>query len=383
VSRILFVGDLQLGAGQQYGTPERSRLADQAEAWDWIVDSSDDWFVDKVVLLGDVFDKRHPNPDELIAFQKPLRKLREAGIDTLAITGNHDITTESAATPLDVFADLLDVHRTPGVWGNIATLPWTPPHRLAAAHGRDQLNERVAAHLVECARELRPGAGKKFFPDPQVLVLHWSISGGVTASGVETIDLAEPVLPLEDLLSLGYDWIVAGHIHQQQILSGFAERPTVLVAGSPMVNDFGEAEGQHGVWIIDTGDSDYEFQPVPDRRFVTLESDIPEAAWLVKPPDIEGAVVRVRYTATPEQAAKIDHAAIERALYDAGAHKVYSIEPTILRERRARVEHMDESLDPLEALDAWMDAKEGDGPNRLGYRDDLRGYTAARLSEQT
>lgn len=89
--------------------------------------------------------------------------------------------------------------------------------------------------------------------------------------------------------------------------------------------------------------------------------------------NLSGAVIRVRYHATPEQAAQIDHAAIERALYDAGAHKVFAIEPTIIRERRARAESLDESLDPLEALDAWM----------LAQGETLSTETCAALAEYT
>jgi hypothetical protein len=70
------------------------------------------------------------------------------------------------------------------------------------------------------------------------------------------------------------------------------------------------------------------------------------------------AVVRVRYTATEEQARRIDHAEITRALYDAGAHKVYAIQPTIERENRARVDGVDEDIAPLAAVDAWCDANE-------------------------
>lgn len=410
MSRILFVGDLQIGSGQHYGTAERTRLADQAEAWRWIVEQAvDRWEVDQIVLLGDVFDKRHPTPDELLAFARPLRPLRgETTIDVLAIAGNHDVSAETAATALEVFKELVDVHRTPGVWGTIATLPWTPPHRLAAAQGREQINERVALHLVECARELRgspplkdtaalsvaPGAVwpashhddiRAFGPaPPSVLALHWSISGGVTASGVETINLAEPVLPLEALVELGYRFIVAGHIHKTQVLAGTADGPTtVIVAGSPIVSDFGEAGGDHGVWVIDTETRLPEFYDVPDRPFVTYDVDFTDGgdfSMLMEQyePDVaqlRNAVVRVRYTTTLDHP-QLNHAAIEHAMYDAGAHKVFSIEPTILRERRARVETMEEAGDPLEALDAWMDAQAlADMEQRFG----IRAYTAESL----
>jgi DNA repair exonuclease SbcCD nuclease subunit len=378
MSRILFVGDLQIGAGAHFGTPERSRLADQAEAWSWIVDQAyDKWDCDRIVLLGDVFHRRLPSPDELIAFHTPLTRAHEAGIEVLAIAGNHDISAETAASALEIFSDQLTFHRTPAVWGKIATLPWTPPHRLAAAHGRDRINERVAVHLVECARDLH--VGSLYGRAPMLLALHWSISGGVTSSGVETISLAEPILPLDDLLGLGYRWIVAGHIHKPQIPAGAGDNAstTVIVAGSPIIADFGEADHEHYVWIIDTDADTYEWKVVPQRRFLTV-TDLNE--WTRDDlDDLEDAVVRVRYTAAPEEAAALDHAEVERALYDAGAHKVYEIVNEWRGERRARAEHVDETLDPLEAVDAWTVAQ-GDAVSTESAVA-LAAYTAKKLDE--
>ena len=79
-----------------------------------------------------------------------------------------------------------------------------------------------------------------------------------------------------------------------------------------------------------------------------------------KPEEIEfaeamtiDAIVKLRYTATAEQAKRIDHRKIRDALYAAGAHKVYKIEATVERETRARVEISDK-LGELEALDLYL-----------------------------
>jgi hypothetical protein len=66
-----------------------------------------------------------------------------------------------------------------------------------------------------------------------------------------------------------------------------------------------------------------------------------------------GAVVRVRYTATEEQARRIDQRALRQALLDAGAHRVF-IQPTIVRAERARVEGLDETIDEVEAFRLWL-----------------------------
>ena len=86
-------------------------------------------------------------------------------------------------------------------------------------------------------------------------------------------------------------------------------------------------------------------------------------------PDVDGAIVRVRYTATEEDARQIDHAGVRAELEHAGAWRV-SFEPTILRETQARVE-IAESTDDLEAFDQWLEAEQLDAeqPSRHSKRD--------------
>lgn len=92
---------------------------------------------------------------------------------------------------------------------------------------------------------------------------------------------------------------------------------------------------------------------------------------------VSDAIVRLRYTATAEQARRIDQRNLRDALYAAGAHKVYAIEATVKRETRARVRKLDEKVDDLTALDLWMAANEISGATAQAMRD----YTAKRIEE--
>ena len=111
-----------------------------------------------------------------------------------------------------------------------------------------------------------------------------------------------------------------------------------------------------------------EFVPIESRAFVEIESgsvfqvaDVVDfcsgvgEGWMWGPP-VEGAIVKLRYTATAEQAKRIDHRKLRDALYAAGAHKVYSIEANVERETRARVEGVDENLAEAAALDLYIEA---------------------------
>jgi exonuclease SbcD len=384
--RALCVGDLHLGAGAEYGRDPGSRLADQEAVWEAILGVAVDQNVDAVLFAGDAFHRRRPTPAELVAFQRPLQRFNaEHDIDVLAFNGNHDVESGDLPSALELFSRELDLHTEPGIWtpsgtlftpGEVAvcTLPWTPVSRLIASRGggdRDDNHQLAAQILIEIAREQRAQIS-----GPAVLMLHWSVSGASTPTGVLTDEFRETVIPLADLESLGFDAIVCGHIHKPQLLDG----PTLgFYTGSPMPVDFGEASVEHGVALLDVDGARtlYTFVPIESRPFVTLDLDgaqmqtLPDTEWQ----DVTDAVVRVRYRATEEQARRVDHAAIARALMDAGAWKVFAIQPTILRENRARIEGATEDLAPLAALGLWMDA------NEITEREPLAELTARYLED--
>jgi DNA repair exonuclease SbcCD nuclease subunit len=396
VTRFLCVGDLHLGAGPDYGREPGNRLRDQEFVWERVLELAVEHDVDAVLFAGDAFHRRRPTPAEMIAFQGPLQRFTaEHDIEVCAIAGNHDCEAADLPTALDVFGRDIDLYTRPGVWhadggASVACLPWSPVSRLVAARNggdRDDLNREAAELLLATARGLRAQIPSG---QPAVLMLHWSISGASTPSGVMTDDFREVVLELAHLEQLGFDAIVAGHIHKPQrldVVEVGAQSP-IFYTGSPAPVDFGEGESEHGVWILDVGAgaTRLQFVPVVSRPFVTI--DCSGVALSTAGPrvdlclfdedeDVAGAVVRVRYTATEEQARRIDQGDIRRTLYDAGAHKVHSIQATIEREDRARVAGVDEDLDTLAALDLWFESEVIDG----WLRDELRTLSARYLEE--
>jgi len=87
------------------------------------------------------------------------------------------------------------------------------------------------------------------------------------------------------------------------------------------------------------------------------------------------AVVRVRYRATEQQHRRVDHAALQRLVMDAGAHRLYggvAWEP--VRETRTRAAGMDESLPPLAAVDLWLAANTVDDGQAAALRALLAGW---------
>jgi len=153
--------------------------------------------------------------------------------------------------------------------------------------------------------------------------------------------------------------------------------PAALYTGSPICHDFGEAGHPHGVWIVDVelGSQSAEFVPIESRAFWTIDWAFGDDADLASLPPVttdlmpDGAIVRLRYSATSAQQRRIDTHAITAALKAAGAVSV-SIEPDIVREDRARVDGVHADLAPLDAYDLW--ATSGDLDPALGLRARVR-----------
>lgn len=421
MTRVLATADLHIGSGSDYAD---DRLADQDGVLDQILTVARERQVDLIVIAGDVFHRPRPTPSELHVFARFVRRLAEAHIPAVAVLGNagHDQDGFGRPAALELFdSGNFVVSRHPEairrlqMTGNeitVCTLPSVPMSRMVAVQNggdRAQLFQDAAAYLVDVAQALREEAD----PDkPCILVGHWSVSGAALPSGLPTDTLNEPVLNASELAALNFDAIVMGHIHKAQPIcfEGF-------YTGSPMVTNFGEADYEHGVYIIDLDSSRVlapEFVPLEDRRFLTVDVDLTGggerisgqlspraengvehsglpiegrdvqttaygypaapaatvpadsltsidetdliAAYIVEQAPLDGAVLRVRYRATEEQHRRVDQGALKRLALDSGAHRVYQITPEIVRENRARAAGVDETLAPLEAVEAWLTA---------------------------
>lgn len=390
MTRVLATGDWHLGAGTDHRV---DALADHEAALEHILDIAILNDVDLLLHAGDIFDKPHPSIRAQHVLKRFVQKLERDGRPMIAILGNasHDqvnSATETAAEIADSPSFRVSRHaeviRAAGI--SICTLPSVPVHRLVAqhdTHDRTHVFQHAADLLTRTASDL--AASCEY---PRVLLGHWSVEGAHLPNGLPVADLHEPVLPLEPLLDLGYDAIVMGHIHNPTPLT---DGPAVYT-GSPMCLNFGEAHVPHGVWIIDVEEHGYRYEEIPDRRFVTVDVDLTGeiaehglddtdiiaahlAAHLAEELPLIDTVVRVAYTATEEQHRRVDQAALLGFLHDAGAHRVYGgIKWNRAHTVRARAEHVDETLEPMEAVESWATVNALDEKRRARLADLTRDY---------
>lgn len=400
--KVLLTADLQIEAGADLGVGTfgpGSRFDDQVLMMKRIADLAAEEDVELVCCLGDIFDQARPTPHAILAFQGFVRRLISEGRQVFCLLGNHDSRSAALPSALEIFGETgCVIALQPSLYPVddivLAALPWTPPGQMVAQNpgmSRDEINDLTAQALVNAAHLLAARCEIEHPGKKALLVGHWAISGAALPTGLDTGMLREPVIPLEGLTNSGFDLAMFGHIHLAGML---ATGPTPTgFTGSPWVSSWGEASGDHGVWIYSTeGAGALKFHPVDDpKRFVTLDVGFTETTVLggqrdyvmtmpSQAPLLAGALVRVRYTVSEEVAARIDQNAIRQTLLAQGAVKVV-FRPTVERAVRARVAEMAKDMGEAAALDLWLSSQDVDAELaaqlRLAHATYLEGIRAA------
>jgi exonuclease SbcC len=348
-----------------------SRLVDWIRTGEAMLRLAKDQHVDLVVIPGDLFPNARPSSQAMIAMAQLFTSFELANIPVIACNGNHDIAGPGQPGPVNVLAELGRPRwgiTTPAIVDvaglQVAVLPWAKPSGLLAdASGAGDLAARTSAALVDIIR----GLGAQVDPaKPAILIGHWAIGGCQTSSGM-TISGGEPALPLGDLQAGPWRAVIMGHIHKPQVFPG---TPVVLHTGAMERVDFGEEHDPRGCYIVDTETGEVTWHDLPVRRFWTwtisdtgvavLANAMGTQSLVTLVPatiDAKGAICRIRYRCTEDQAKRIDNGALVRVLEEAGAYHVAGVYPEIIRADRSRAEGLTERTSPLEALDTWMAMK--------------------------
>jgi DNA repair protein SbcD/Mre11 len=387
--RIAHIADLQAGASYVHGDKDaggvNTRLTDSEDAW---VGSCHQMIKDKVDLVlfaGDAFETSERGPTEEAVFGKGLRLLSAAGIVVRGCIGNHD---SPKAVGQKHGLEMFNAYKGGNVWFadgrsengkppvlvegpdelglpvSIAYLPWFNPAHIAAtdevyrALDIDGRNRYLTERIVETLRGLAAQASLKKAPLGTLLVGHGTISHSAVGEHQESDIFRDAVIPLAELRGMPFRYQAWGHLHRAQELEW-----RIRYSGSTERHDYGESKEDKGWWLVTLAESCWENDTIEwrsshPRPFLDVELERPqdwdiELASFLGKTDVEGAVIRVRYTATPEIHATVDHNAIRQVLRLSGARKIYGPQPTIIRDASIRVTNT--LTEQSGAMDAWLE----------------------------
>jgi DNA repair protein SbcD/Mre11 len=261
------------------------RVLDFLKALDQIVDTAINEKVDLVLFAGDAYKDRTPSPTYQREWGRRIIRLAQAGIPTLLLIGNHDLSPAAGrANALQEFDTLqvphIHVLSKPAFLGpaeleglplQVLCVPWISRSALMGALEMSASQpEKVLVEIEERLFQLIQGWLEAADPQiPTILTAHASVQGAVYGSERSVMLGSDLVLPGALLRDARLDYVALGHIHKAQNLNenGY---PPVVYPGSIERVDFGEAQDEKSFVIarIERGKTVYERRALPGRRFI-------------------------------------------------------------------------------------------------------------------
>ena len=408
--RILHFSDLHIGV-ENYGridpaTGLSTRLGDFLASLDEVVDFALAEDVDLVLLAGDAYKGRDPSQTHQREFASRLFRVASAGIPVFLLVGNHDLPNASSrANAVEIFptlqvpnvqiGDNLQTYRMETRAGplQIVAVPWPRRGRLLTREeSRGLTIDQVRAEIESRMTDAIAMRVAELDPDiPAILAGHVTINGSTVGTERSMMLGNDHVLLASALHRPELEYVALGHIHKHQVLR--RESPLMAYSGSLQRVDFSEEADEKGFCVVDLDPSaprgqrrtDFRFQPVRARRFVTVDAVIdagepePTAAVLraIARHDVADAVVRVRVRLPSEAEPLLREPEIREALQS--AHYIAAVSREVEGARRTRLAAGEsEGLQPLQALRIYLESRDNDGQRTekvLRYAEELIGET--------
>lgn len=361
------------------------RVLDFLKSLDTIVDAAINEKVDLVIFAGDAYKDRTPAPTFQREWGRRIMRLAQAGIPTVLLIGNHDLSPAAGrAHAIQEFETLqvpnvfvlarptLLTAQQLGIPAQVIGLPWVSRSGLMAATQSSALESgAVYTALEERLGEVVQDLIAQSDPDlPLIFTAHASVQGAVFG-GERTVMLgADLVLSGSLVKNPRFNYVALGHIHKPQNLNENAQ-PPVIYPGSIERVDFGEAQDDKFFVMahIEKGQPTQVtwrklegVRPFIDRR-VTLEAaegmlERLKSA-LPAPEKMRNAVVRLVVDYPRDFEKMIDENALRA--YTADTFEFHLVKrPQIEARARLATDQTIASLAPLELLETYLKSVKND-----------------------
>ena len=357
------------------------RVLDFLKSLDAIVDTAINERVDLVLFAGDAYKDRTPAPTFQREWGKRIMRLSRAGIPTLLLVGNHDISPSlgraHAIQEFDTLGvehvhvlsqpEFLGPQQLEGLPLQLIAIPWISRSNLIGALDLSSAEvDETNAQIEERLNILVQGWLEKADPAlPVVLAAHASVEGAVFGYERSVMLGSDMVIPGSLVKDPRLTYTALGHIHKNQDLNqGF--QPPVVYPGSIERIDFGEARDEKFFVIVDleTRQARVHWRRLASvRPFIDcslcLQSseDIPGQLFAALPPadQLQDAIVRLTLEFPREWEALINDSELrERA---SGAFEFHLIKrPQVEARSRLPQNRLASSFTPLELLEIYLQA---------------------------
>ncbi len=232
------------------------RVLDFLRSLDVIIETAIFEKVDLVIFAGDAYKDRNPAPTFQREWGRRIMRLSQAGIPTILLVGNHDLSPAVGRAHAIQEFDTLQVPHVhviakPQLLGpeqlgipiQVIGQPWVSRSGLMAsletsAVEPEKIFSELEQKLSEIVEELIKTADDSI---PLILTAHASVQGASYGAERTVMLGADLVLPGSLVKDPRFAYVALGHIHKPQNLNE-GSQPPVIYPGSIERVDFGEAK---------------------------------------------------------------------------------------------------------------------------------------------
>lgn len=214
--------------------------------------------VNVVAIAGDVYDRAIPPVHAVALLEDALARIRSAGAQVIAISGNHDSAARlgfgsslMTAGGVHLRTDAAKV-AAPVLVGDVGfyCLPYLEPDAVRShlpadpAGATEELgrsHEAVTSRAMDCVRADAAARGLS----RRVVLAHGWVTGGESCASERDISVGG-VGSVPTSLFDGIDYVALGHLHGQQTLDAH-----LRYSGSPVAYSFSESNHRKGSWLVE------------------------------------------------------------------------------------------------------------------------------------
>lgn len=369
MSKFIIVGDVHLGKGTSIGKPAigstiNSRISDQFNLLDWILDTTIEKNISDIVITGDIFEDVKPEFNIVSYFINWLKACDHNGIHVHIVMGNHDIKRSGShyysVLNLIESAEFTNTR----VYNSFYTLFLdTTAITFAPFRDRRSLNlDSNQAALDKISSYIKYELAN--IPDhyDKIMIGHYALAGSLPIGDEFDDNANELMLPLEMFNEYNYTWM--GHVHRPQVLS---KSPYIAHIGSLNISDFGETT-QSKILIEFDSESKDKFTEikVPTRPLRIIKLDVKEGEDATDllllelentelQQSLKDSIVKIEIKLNGSSITNINRQSVYNALRKYNIHHLAAlVESRITRvvplEKKSEV---DNSISPKNALSLW------------------------------
>jgi len=273
----------------------RNRLEEQREVLAEIVTIAKAHEVDAVLVAGDLYESAAPSSDAQKLVVSTLRRLAKAGIEVIAIAGNHDhagtfeayrmVMRDAGIHLYGAFRPAANggVHRftarSTGEPAVLAILPFlSQRYAVRAAEIVENTPAQNVGSYDQMVRDILANLTAEFSDSTVNLVMaHLTCTGGAFGGGERAAQSIFEYHVPASVFPVEAHYVALGHLHRRQALPAACP---VHYSGAPLAVDFGEQDNTNVVCIVEvTPSTPAKVTDVPirsGRRLRTVSGTVEE-----------------------------------------------------------------------------------------------------------